>query len=257
MSTAKADIFSIDQNISITANPKSSVGKVGDKIALKVSITNSPISENVYLYISDKAIEGESITAATPYLKAKWNSPSEGSDIDYSYDWDTAAAGSNAGTHYITVKMTMGTSDITLYEKNEIYNLLASSGSTTTASPTASGGTDTTAKPDETTGTTPGSGGTIKATFNFGDLGTVIFPSTKIKSVQEGIAVVISWMLWLMGVLAMIAIVYSGIMYMTAGGDSAKAETGRKNLTWAIIGLVIVILSFAMVRYINSVFISK
>jgi len=42
-------------------------------------------------------------------------------------------------------------------------------------------------------------------------------------------------------------------MYITAGGDTARAESARKNLTWAVIGLVIVLLSLVMVNYIHSV----
>jgi hypothetical protein len=52
--------------------------------------------------------------------------------------------------------------------------------------------------------------------------------------------------------LALIAVVYSGIMYITAGGDTAKAETARKNLTWAITGVVVAILAGVIVTIVNN-----
>ncbi len=58
------------------------------------------------------------------------------------------------------------------------------------------------------------------------------------------------------GVLAVIAIVYSGIMYITAGGDSAKAGQARKNLTWAVTGLIVMILSYSIVSWIAEIIIN-
>jgi glucose uptake protein GlcU len=43
------------------------------------------------------------------------------------------------------------------------------------------------------------------------------------------------------GVVAAIYIVLGAFQYFTAYGDEAKAEAGKKTLTWAIIGLVFVI----------------
>lgn len=55
------------------------------------------------------------------------------------------------------------------------------------------------------------------------------------------------------GVLALIAVIYSGIMYMTAGGDSTKAEKAKQNLLWAIIGIIIAFLAFIIIGWINNI----
>ena len=55
------------------------------------------------------------------------------------------------------------------------------------------------------------------------------------------------------GILALIALIYSGIMYMTAGGDEAKAEKAKKNLMWAIIGVLITLMAFIIIRWINNI----
>lgn len=50
--------------------------------------------------------------------------------------------------------------------------------------------------------------------------------------------------------LAIIFIMFSGIQMMTSGGDSQKLASARARLIYAIIGLVIVILAFLIVRTI-------
>lgn len=49
------------------------------------------------------------------------------------------------------------------------------------------------------------------------------------------------------GTVAGIFILIGGFEYLTAYGDQAKAESGKKTLTWAIIGLVFIIVSRVIV----------
>ena len=63
---------------------------------------------------------------------------------------------------------------------------------------------------------------------------------------------------WIAGVAALIsvmAIIYSGFLYMTSTGNPDKVKTAHKALTGAIIGLVIVVLSFVIVIYVQQVLI--
>lgn len=46
-------------------------------------------------------------------------------------------------------------------------------------------------------------------------------------------------------------IVKSGIDYITAFGNDQKATTGKNGLTAAIVGIVLVVLAFTLVRFIN------
>ncbi|HEY4524636.1 MAG TPA: hypothetical protein VJK26_02060 [Patescibacteria group bacterium] len=62
---------------------------------------------------------------------------------------------------------------------------------------------------------------------------------------------VINWILVLAGALAVIYLVYGGILYITAGGDAEKATKGRTALVNAIIGIVIIILAFLIVVWVN------
>lgn len=50
----------------------------------------------------------------------------------------------------------------------------------------------------------------------------------------------------LSGVVALIFIIWSGIQLITASGDTEKISGAKKTLTFAIIGLVFILLSFAL-----------
>ncbi len=49
------------------------------------------------------------------------------------------------------------------------------------------------------------------------------------------------------GLIAIAFIIYGGFQYITSRGNDEQAESGKKTLTNAIIGLVIVILSYLIV----------
>lgn len=52
------------------------------------------------------------------------------------------------------------------------------------------------------------------------------------------------------GVAAFFFIIYGGFVYLTAGGDAAKATQGRTYIVNAIIGVVIIFASYALARFI-------
>lgn len=89
--------------------------------------------------------------------------------------------------------------------------------------------------------------------FDLGNLGNIDLPSSRFANAEELILAIINWILSLGGALAVIAIVYSGIMYMMAGADETKAETAKKNLIWAITGVVIIILALIIIAYIGNI----
>ena len=62
----------------------------------------------------------------------------------------------------------------------------------------------------------------------------------------------IGFAMTLVGTLAVFFIVFSGIKFLTSGGDPIKVERAKKTMTYAIIGLVIVLLSFVMIRVIST-----
>lgn len=64
------------------------------------------------------------------------------------------------------------------------------------------------------------------------------------------IARLIRTVITLLGILAVIFVMYGGFSFMTAGGNDDKVKRARKILTSAVIGLVIVLSSFAIVQFV-------
>lgn len=57
-----------------------------------------------------------------------------------------------------------------------------------------------------------------------------------------------------LGILAVIVIIFGGVQYMTSTGDAAKVKKAKDTILYGVIGLIIVILAFAIVNFvINNV----
>jgi hypothetical protein len=68
-------------------------------------------------------------------------------------------------------------------------------------------------------------------------------------------AVVIQMLLGIIGVLSLLFLVVGGYQYLSAGFNTQLAERGKKTITYAILGLIIAILSYIIVTVvINSLF---
>lgn len=52
------------------------------------------------------------------------------------------------------------------------------------------------------------------------------------------------------GIVAVIAVIFGGYLYMTAGANDAQRKKGRDVLTWAILGLIVVILAAVIVNVV-------
>lgn len=56
------------------------------------------------------------------------------------------------------------------------------------------------------------------------------------------------------GMVAVVMIIFAGYQYLTANGDSAKASNAMKTILYAVIGLVVVIMAFAITNFIAGRF---
>lgn len=75
---------------------------------------------------------------------------------------------------------------------------------------------------------------------------------TDSKTLPELVLRVLTMLLTFAGVVAVVIIIVGGFQYMTSGGNDEQAEKGKKALTNAIIGLVVVILAYAIVQIITN-----
>lgn len=65
---------------------------------------------------------------------------------------------------------------------------------------------------------------------------------------------VINIMLFIVGVLAVIMIIYGGILYTTAHGDKNQIEKAKSTLIYSIVGLIVAIIAYALVNWVTSLF---
>ncbi|QQS61718.1 MAG: TrbC/VirB2 family protein [Candidatus Moraniibacteriota bacterium] len=59
------------------------------------------------------------------------------------------------------------------------------------------------------------------------------------KTIAETIQNLMLWLLYILGMIAIIAFVISGIMYLTSGGDEKQTESAKRYMIGSIIGVVI------------------
>src|SRR5476651_393648 len=64
---------------------------------------------------------------------------------------------------------------------------------------------------------------------------------------------VVDWALGLAGITAVFFIIIAGFKFLTSGGDPKQVEGARKTMTFAIAGLVIIFLSFAIIKLIGTI----
>lgn len=60
---------------------------------------------------------------------------------------------------------------------------------------------------------------------------------------------IVTYLLWGLGIITVIVLIYAGIQYITAGGDAEKAEKAKKTILGAVIGLIIIIASYAIYNF--------
>ena len=59
-----------------------------------------------------------------------------------------------------------------------------------------------------------------------------------------------NWILGFVGMIAVLMLIWGGVNYLTSAGDEEKAKTGKKTVSYAIIGLVVAGIAYAIVDVI-------
>ncbi len=73
---------------------------------------------------------------------------------------------------------------------------------------------------------------------------------TELTSPEPVIGVVIKTLLSLLGVLFLILMIYGGFTWMTAMGGNEKVEKAKNTITAAVIGLILVLVSYAVSYFV-------
>jgi len=67
---------------------------------------------------------------------------------------------------------------------------------------------------------------------------------------RDTIASIINVAMGLLGTIAVVIILYGGFKWMTSGGDQSKVDDARKLIINGVIGLVIILTSYAIAQFV-------
>jgi len=68
----------------------------------------------------------------------------------------------------------------------------------------------------------------------------------------QNITTIINYFLGLLGLVAVAFLIYAGILMVTAGGNDEQVTKARKVIMYAVIGIVIILLSYTIVTFVTS-----
>lgn len=85
-----------------------------------------------------------------------------------------------------------------------------------------------------------------------GDTCTLTNPLGDISSPQVLIGRVITSVLGVVGSLALLMFIYGGLTWMTSSGSAEKVKKGRDIILWSAVGLVVIFMSYTLVRFVLS-----
>ena len=61
------------------------------------------------------------------------------------------------------------------------------------------------------------------------------------------------WVLGIAGSIALFMLIVGGIMYITSAGDEQKVATAKKIFNFTVIGLIVVLLSYSIIKALSDI----
>ena len=118
--------------------------------------------------------------------------------------------------------------------------------------------------------------GLIRRKFGLATLSTVSLSNNVSAQVSDGIGAattsemegrkidgdsglvksVVNILLWVIGILSIIMIIFSGIRYVTSAGDASKTKAAQNTLIYSVVGLIVAIMAWAIVDLVVNKFAS-
>ena len=73
-----------------------------------------------------------------------------------------------------------------------------------------------------------------------------------VSSAYGTIANTLSWLLAVLGFIAVMGFVISGLQYLLAAGDEGMAERAKNAMKFSIIGVIVALMGYVVIRAINA-----
>jgi len=77
------------------------------------------------------------------------------------------------------------------------------------------------------------------------------------RPVSEIMLTFIDWAIIIIGLLCIIIFIYGGFLYLTAQGEEGKIETAKKVIIYAVIGVVVSVLGYVVVKTVNDILVGS
>jgi hypothetical protein len=74
---------------------------------------------------------------------------------------------------------------------------------------------------------------------------------------QQIAAMIIKSLLTFLGIISVALILYGGFIYMTSGGEKEKVQKGKNIILYSVIGLVIILASYAIATFVFNAIINS
>ena len=71
---------------------------------------------------------------------------------------------------------------------------------------------------------------------------------------KKNIQTVVNVLLFILGAIAVIVIIIGGIRYTTSNGDPGQTKAAKDTILYAVIGLIVAILAYAIVSFVLNAF---
>jgi ABC-type Fe3+ transport system permease subunit len=71
---------------------------------------------------------------------------------------------------------------------------------------------------------------------------------------EDGIKTIVNVLLFVLGAIAVVMIIIGGIRYTTSNGESAQITSAKNTILYAVVGLVVAILAYAIVNFVIGAF---
>ena len=69
------------------------------------------------------------------------------------------------------------------------------------------------------------------------------------NALDKSVVNIINAVIGVLGLVCVVVMIIGGVQYMTSSGDASKVEKGKKTILYGLIGLIVCVLSFAIVNF--------
>lgn len=83
---------------------------------------------------------------------------------------------------------------------------------------------------------------------------SAVCEAAKTDNATDMTKVIINTMLYILGILAVIMIIFGGIRYVTSTGDASRVKAAKDTIMYSVIGLIVAILAYSIVNFVLTRF---